>query len=167
VPVDDAPVLVEVVALEVQEFQAAHTAIRFELENQCDQAQVAMPEEWLRRTLRHLLTNAVRAITEAERNGSQRPAVVVVRTSAQASLAEVHVEDTGKGVRREIRTSLFKRPIDHVGQRQAERSGRGLLLVRHFVEQYGGHVRLDWSEEGQGTRFAFSIPLCQPEAVEA
>ena len=74
-------------------------------------------------------------------------------------MAAISVEDNGKGIRPEIESLLFHRPIAHTGTRATERHGRGLLLVRYVIELHGGRVWLDWSKPGEGARFTFSVPL--------
>jgi sensor histidine kinase regulating citrate/malate metabolism len=116
-----------------------------------------MHEQWLRRMVRHLVKNAVNAVS-----GQKEKRQIIVQTRASDFMADVLVEDTGKGVRPEIETLLFRRPIPHTGRQATEREGRGLLLVRYVVEMHGGQVWLDWSQPGQGARFAFNVPLAPP-----
>jgi signal transduction histidine kinase len=112
-----------------------------------------MRAQWLRRLTRHLLHNAIQAITP---DCAQR--CVTVRTICYASQAEIQVQDTGKGVDPAIRPLLFERPIE----RSDGGSGRGLLLVRFMAEQHGGYARTVYSEPNRGSCFAFGIPLAEP-----
>ncbi|MDH4138761.1 MAG: GAF domain-containing protein, partial [Anaerolineae bacterium] len=149
----NASFLDEVIRAEVENLQPAHPFISFKLEQNCLRIQVAMHEQLLRRLLRHLIYNAIGAIPSDK--GTH---LVTIRTAVQGSLAEVQVEDTGKGVRSEIKPMLFQQPIPH----EDDRPGRGLLLVRFLAEQHGGYARLLWSQPGEGACFAFGIPLAQP-----
>ena len=45
-------------------------------------------------------------------------------------------------------------------------SGLGLHLVRLVVEHAGGQIWCE-SEEGQGSRFTFTLPAVQQEGVQA
>jgi signal transduction histidine kinase len=78
-------------------------------------------------------------------------------------MAQVQVEDTGKGIQPDIEPLLFRQPIlDRDG-----RAGRGLLLVDFLAQQHGGEAQLVWSRPGEGACFAFNIPLAQGVDPEA
>ena len=138
-----------VVEVEVESFQKIYPKVGWACELGCPGVKVAMHEQWLRRVLRHLMRNALNALP-AEGTGT-----VTVRTVMQGRGACVQVEDAGRGIRPEIRTLLFRRPILHEGRRP----GRGLLLANFLVEQHGGRLGLDWSEVGKGSRFTFAVPI--------
>jgi len=150
----EAPLLDKVIRAEVENFQYVHPSISWQLDLNCPEIRVAMQEQWLRRLVRHLIRNAVKAIPP-----EKETRLVTVHTRVQDSMAEIQVEDTGKGVRPEIERLLFRRQIPHPG----DRPGRGLILVRFVAEQYGGKARLIWSLPGEGACFALTIPLAQPE----
>jgi len=150
-----APLLDKVVQAEIMNFQQVHPSISWQLDLNCPEIRVAMHEQWLRRLMRHLIRNAVKAIPP-----EKETRLVTVHTRAQDSVAEIQVEDTGKGIRPEIERLLFRQPIPHPDGRP----GRGLILVRRMAEQHGGKARLIWSRPGEGACFALSIPLAQPEA---
>jgi GAF domain-containing protein len=153
----DAPLLDEVIRSEGEKLRQAYPKITLLLQPNCAEVRVAMHEQWLRRMVRHLVKNAVNAVS-----GQKEKRQIIVQTRASDFMADVLVEDTGKGVRPEIETLLFRRPIPHTGRQATEREGRGLLLVRYVVEMHGGQVWLDWSQPGQGARFAFNVPLAPP-----
>jgi signal transduction histidine kinase len=149
-----APLLDKVIRAEVVSFRHVHPSISWQLDLDCPEIRVAMHQQWLRRLVRHLIRNAVKVIPP-----EKETRLVTVRTRVQDSMAEIQVEDTGKGVRPEIKRLLFRRPIPHPGSRP----GRGLILVLCVTEQHGGKARLIWSRPGEGACFAFSVPLAQPE----
>jgi signal transduction histidine kinase len=155
---DDAAALDAVLRSEAQALAAAHPSITFVRDFGCDTARVSIHEQWLRRLARHLIRNAIQAIS-----ADSVVRRIIVRTRIKESMAEVVVEDTGKGVRPDIRSSLFEQSIDQSGGG----SGHGLLLVRFLAEQHGGYARLEWSEPGQGARFLFAVPLAEPKATTA
>jgi signal transduction histidine kinase len=150
----DAALLDQVVHEEADRLQQHHPAIKFQLDLNCSLVRVRMRAQWLRRLARHLVHNAIQAITPgcAEQ-------CVTIRTIRYESRAEVQVEDTGKGVDPAIRPLLFERPIE----RNDGGSGRGLLLVRFMAEQHGGYARQIYSEPNVGSSFAFGIPLIEPD----
>jgi signal transduction histidine kinase len=149
-----APLVDAVVRAEVASIQSIYPSISLRLDLDCPEIQVAMHEQWLRRLVRHLIRNAVKAIPP-----EKETRLVIVRTGAQDAMAEIQVEDTGQGVRPEIERLLFRRPIPHPGGRL----GRGLILVSFVAEQHGGKARLIWNRPGEGACFALTIPLAQPE----
>jgi signal transduction histidine kinase len=151
----DAAPLDQVIAEEAARMQQRYPTIKLQLELNCSLIRVSMRAQWLRRLTRHLLHNAIQAITPG---CAQR--CVTVRTICYASQTEVQVQDTGKGVDPAIRPLLFERPI----QRRDGGSGRGLLLVRFMAEQHGGYARTVYSESNRGSCFAFGIPLAEPGA---
>jgi GAF domain-containing protein len=142
-----------VIRAEVEQLQRSHARTQFELTLTCPRVWIQMHELWLRRLLRHLVKNAIRA------NGNEpTPLTVRIGTVRQAGMVELWVCDNGCGVRPEIATLLFNRPIPHSNERSDERFGRGLLLVRHIVELHGGQVWLKENVPGESVCFAFSIP---------
>jgi signal transduction histidine kinase len=150
----DAAQLDQVIRQEADQLQQQHPAITFQLYLNCSLVRVRIRTRWLRRLARHLIHNAIQAITP-----ECTARCVTIRTLRFGARAEVQVEDTGRGVDPAIRPLLFKQPID----RGDGQSGRGLLLVRFMAEQHGGYARLIDRKATQGSTFAFSIPLIEPQ----
>ena len=142
-----------VIRAEMEQLRRAHSRVDFCLELSCPQLYIQMHELWLRRLLRHLVKNAIRA------NATQpTPLTLQIGTQQQAGLIEIWVRDNGCGVRPEIAHLLFNRPIPYANAKRDERFGRGLLLVRHIVELHGGQVWLKTNSPGESVCFAFRIP---------
>ena len=142
-----------VIRAECENLRRAHGQVIFELELTCPVVLIQMHDLWLRRLLRHLVKNAIRA-NQAE----PTPLTVIIGTNQQPGQVEIWVRDTGRGVRPEIEGLLFNRPIPHAQERAQEPFGRGLLLVRHIVELHGGQVWLKENRPGDNVCFAFCIP---------
>jgi PAS domain S-box-containing protein len=68
-------------------------------------------------------------------------------------------KDDGIGIPKDKKDILFKRfgQINKSFSRNAEGSGIGLYLVKHFVEMHGGSIKLE-SEEGVGTEITITFP---------
>jgi len=69
------------------------------------------------------------------------------------------VSDTGIGISSEQRQRIFQ-PFGQSDPSMTRRyggTGLGLILSRRLAQVLGGDLRLDWSEEGQGSRFIASI----------
>ena len=100
-----------------------------------------------------LLVNAAHAIADL---GPQRGRVTV-STRREGEHVVLAVEDTGTGIREEIRDRIFDPffTTKDVGRG----SGQGLALARHIVvEQNGG--KLDFQTElGRGTTFFLRLPI--------
>lgn len=141
-----------VVAAEVALMRQRHGGVIFAIQTACPHIEVKIPEQWLRRLLRHLVINSVRA------NQGQTDLMITVGTNLHGNQVEVWVADNGRGIRAEIEHQLFHRPVPHGGGRSAERHGRGLLLVRYIVELHGGHAWLKENEVEKGACLAFTVP---------
>jgi signal transduction histidine kinase len=142
----------DVLSLEIQDLRLKYGNVQWQYEPGCSGLWVGMHEQWLRRVLRHLARNAVSAMASVR---SQAPRRVVVRTVARDGLAEVQVADTGPGVDLAVAPLLFRRTVFHPDGSH----GRGLVLVRFILDQHGGHVAMRWNRPGEGTCFAFQLPI--------
>lgn len=149
----NAPLLDGVIRSEAEKLRRDHATINFVLQTGCPGIRAGMHEQWLRQLLRNLVKNAINANRDLP--GKLE---VTIGTELQDALTEIWVQDNGRGVRPEIEKLIFNRPIPHKGIRSEERSGRGLVWVRHIVELHGGTVRLKWNALEEGACFAFSIP---------
>jgi GAF domain-containing protein len=156
----DIAVADAVISAEVEQLRRSHARTTFELALSCPRLWIQMHELWLRRLLRHLVKNAIRANADAP-----TPLTVRIGTMRQAGMVELWVCDNGRGVRPEIAALLFNRPIPQSNQQSDERFGRGLLLVRHIVELHGGQVWLKENVPGENVCFAFSIPEATATAL--
>jgi PAS domain S-box-containing protein len=83
--------------------------------------------------------------------------------SSEHGLGSITIQDTGPGIRPELRQQIFKRfqqgnagPAKQVGG-----TGLGLSIVKEFVELHGGTVEVD-EAPGGGARFLLHIPLVAP-----
>ena len=132
--------------------RARHGEANFQLQTSCPGIGAQIHEQWLRRLLRHLVVNCVRA------NQDHAQLEITIGTAIHNGKVEVWVEDNGHGIRPEIEHYLFHRPVPHAGVRRDERHGRGLLLVRHIVELHNGKVWLKSNEVEKGACIAFTIP---------
>ncbi len=144
----------------VRELAEKHPAATLRFEGGAPGVKALMEEQWIRRILRHLVTNAVRECLRSP--GDHEPPRIIVRTCLREQSIEVQVEDNGPGVPDELVNRLFKEILPSRGQ-----GGRGLLFVQFLVEHYNGKIWLDWSKPQVGTRFAFSLELYSPKESQA
>ena len=108
----------------------------------------------LERVLDNLLDNALKYTPEGG-----LITLAVRRANAQV---EVRVTDTGPGIPPEYRERIFERFTRVPGYEGRRRGlGWGLAFCRSVIEAHGGRIWLE-SEVGQGSTFAFTIPVETP-----
>ena len=107
----------------------------------------------LRQVLDQLVSNAVKYSPDG--------GAVVVTARKLDDMVEVAVVDEGTGVPiSRARTDLLE---VLQGRRRAGRgTGLGLFIAQGLVREMGGRIWVD-SEEGQGSRFAFVLPLAEEQ----
>ena len=75
--------------------------------------------------------------------------------------AEIWIEDTGCGIPKYKLEDIFKPfyQVDAAETREAGGTGLGLSITKTLIELHGGNIWVT-SEEGKGSRFTFTLPLC-------
>jgi signal transduction histidine kinase len=105
-----------------------------------------------RSILQNLVSNAIKFTPHGGKS-------VCVSARPIENMVEVSVQDYGVGMHQDTRDLLFdgynKVSVD--GTNQEKGTGLGLLLVKDFVTQHGGMIKVE-SELGKGTCFSFTIP---------
>jgi two-component system sensor histidine kinase/response regulator len=105
----------------------------------------------LRSILQNLVTNAIKYTP---------PGGLITVTAERADrMVEICITDSGIGMEEEIRENLFTsfNSASASGTNNEKGSGLGLILVRDFVTQHGGTLRVE-SEIREGTSIIFSVP---------
>ncbi|WP_094228906.1 PAS domain-containing sensor histidine kinase [Methanolobus psychrotolerans] len=111
-----------------------------------------------RAKLKQILYNlAGNAIKFTENGGS-----VTINANVKDEFIHISVVDTGIGIDLEGLKKLFKpfMQLDSSEARKYEGTGLGLALSRELVELHGGTIWAE-SEQGQGSTFTFTIPICK------
>jgi GAF domain-containing protein/ActR/RegA family two-component response regulator len=103
----------------------------------------------LQRVLRHLVRNAVRAMSNSEIKR-----LIVVTLPLDENTVEILFQDFGPGISKDVRLSVFQRPLITKG-----RGGYGLLLVRQMLEDMNGHIKLLPYRRSQGATFSIQFPV--------
>ncbi|HEU4558849.1 MAG TPA: ATP-binding protein [Longimicrobium sp.] len=77
------------------------------------------------------------------------------------------VADQGRGIPEDRLESIFERfqQVDSSDSRQKGGTGLGLAICRSIVSQHGGRIWAE-SEPGEGSTFAFTLPLSAPAGVD-
>jgi two-component system, LuxR family, sensor kinase FixL len=96
--------------------------------------------------------NLIRNAIEAMEN-SDRPALTITASLNSASMVEVSVSDTGRGLSPDIRARLFEPFITD----KPSGLGIGLSICRVIVEAHGGQLEAD-NNPGGGAVFRFTLP---------
>ncbi|MGE4220284.1 MAG: response regulator [Alphaproteobacteria bacterium] len=84
---------------------------------------------------------------------------------AGGAFVSISVRDTGLGMTPDVLSKVFE-PFFTTKQR-GEGTGLGLSMVHGFINQCGGHIRIE-SEPGNGTKVELLLPAaaaCEPEAA--
>jgi PAS domain S-box-containing protein len=86
--------------------------------------------------------------------------LVEVRTLRDERGVVVEVVDTGAGISPDQLPKIFDtfRQLDGSSTRRWGGLGIGLAMAKHIVDQHGGRIWAE-SEEGNGSTFAFSLPV--------
>jgi histidine kinase len=119
-----------------------------------------LPKAWadssrISQVLLNLLGNALQ-YTSA---GGQ----VTVRAWTEGGEIVIAVQDTGIGISADHLSHIFERfyRVDKSRSRAGGGSGIGLTIAKHLVEAHGGRIWAISPGSGQGSTFAFSLPLAR------
>ena len=143
----DYGALVADIVEEVQRTATRHTLV-------CDAPSISVTgdRERIGQVLTNLLTNAVKYSPRADR--------VVVRTAPGEGEIITSVRDFGLGIAKEKQGKVFDRFFRIEGKEHETYPGLGLGLYisAEIVRRHHGRIWVE-SEEGQGSIFAFALPL--------
>jgi signal transduction histidine kinase len=152
-PINPQPHPAHSLAQEVCEISRVHAKAKtVQVECQVEgEATVYADRERLLQVLANLIDNAIKFTPSGGR--------VTVRSEVQRDHVIFSVSDNGPGIpeayRRRIFEPYFQAPeTAHLG------SGLGLAIAKQIVEQHGGNIWVESSED-QGSRFVFTIPSKQ------
>jgi hypothetical protein len=108
-------------------------------------------KEKLLRILQNLVDNAIKFTSEGEVS-------ILARSNPQNDVVEFAVADTGIGIAKEERATIFEmfRQADNSGTRNFE--GLGLFIAKRFAQLMGGDIVVV-SESGRGSTFTVTLPI--------
>jgi signal transduction histidine kinase len=92
---------------------------------------------------------------------------VVIKAAANNGSFQVAVRDTGPGISSTAdQAKLFQefQQADNAITRKKGGTGLGLAISKRIIEMHGGKI---WVESGQGSTFAFTLPVIVERQVEA
>lgn len=112
----------------------------------------------------NMIINAIHAIADVQKNGSQDKGTITIRTHRNGNWVEIGISDTGTGIPEAIRSKIFDPffTTKDVGQG----TGQGLAISHAvIVEKHGGTITFE-TELGQGTTFIIRLPFDPALAME-
>lgn len=119
--------------------------------------------------LRQILTNLLGNAVKFTSSGHVKLSVEKTAPQEEAPpMLEYTVEDTGIGVAKTQATVIFDKfsQADASTTRKFGGTGLGLTITKELINLMGGSIRLE-SEEGEGSKFIFSLPLTEvPNHIE-
>ena len=134
--------------------RAASKSLEVDVTPPPEEIVVEADERKVKQIVYNLLSNAVKFTPEGG-----RVAFTALRNGKEIMFA---VEDTGPGVALELRERVFEEFFQASDRREG--TGLGLAVCRRLVELHGGRIWLE-TEEGQGSRFLFTIPIARTVEV--
>ena len=135
--------------LDTLRFPAEQKCVRVTALNLTDLPIIEADEGRLFNAIYNLVNNA---IPETPAGGT---ITIEGRHQAEGDTLTLLVSDTGRGMPREVRDSLFSR---RVISRKVGGTGLGTKIVKDVVDSHFGSISVK-SEEGKGTTFHITLPL--------
>ena len=92
---------------------------------------------------------------------------VVIKAEANNGSFQVSVRDTGPGISTADQAKLFQefQQADNAITRKKGGTGLGLAISKRIIEMHGGKIWVE-SQPGQGSTFAFTLPVIVERQVE-
>ena len=111
-----------------------------------DQTRCRLPENGLRQTLLNLLLNARQALGDG-------PGTIRLRARRREGWLMLEIEDDGPGFPESLRDGRIRPFVSS----RPDGTGLGLAMVRRFVAELGGHLRLN-NLQPHGARITLELP---------
>jgi signal transduction histidine kinase len=109
------------------------------------------------RAIRHVINNAVSAMTTGDWLGEQNLVLKISNCIDDPDKIELHIKDSGPGIPKKLLSRIFTERCN-LEHEESDR-GYGLLLARSLVEGSGGSIFLQKPEDGKGSTFTIRLPM--------
>ncbi|NIO04690.1 MAG: response regulator [Proteobacteria bacterium] len=142
--------------------QKKNIEIEMKVENRIPKAWA--DEDTLLQVLANLLNNAIKYTPQS---GEIQISAARLRVDSRASKEiEVKVKDNGIGIPTQHLDRIFDRFYRIARPQGGDETGTGLGLYfcKYIVERHGGRIRAE-SIEGEGTTFAFTLPIAKKSRI--
>lgn len=117
-------------------------------------------ENRFRQILYNLVHNAIKHTKKGR---------ISVDGTVRDNMVDLFVLDTGEGISQDRKSDLLlgSDPFGSIApEGRYSGMGLGLFISRKLVEGMAGQIRIEWTEAGQGTCMAFTLPFVnEPESV--
>ena len=92
---------------------------------------------------------------------------MIIKAAATDGAFHVSVRDTGPGISAADQARLFQefQQADNAITRKKGGTGLGLAISKRIIEMHGGEIWVE-SQLGQGSTFAFKLPVIVEQQVE-
>ncbi|POF32289.1 CHASE domain-containing protein [Roseibium marinum] len=143
--------------VERQQSFAEKYGVEFEQQFDVPEVHVKLDQDRFNQALVNLLSNAAKFSDEGDK--------VEIRVSLNsAGEASISVRDHGQGIPEAFRSKVFEKfaQADGSETRMKGGSGLGLNITKKIIEAFNGTVEFE-SEEGVGSIFTFTLPVCLPD----
>ena len=108
-------------------------------------------EDWLYKVIANLVSNAIKF----SNSGSE----IIMEVKSTAEQVSIMIKDEGQGFNKEELKDIFKKNkvLSAIPTANESSSGVGLYIVKKYVDQMRGWVRVE-SEESKGATFLVALP---------
>ncbi|MFH1725502.1 MAG: GAF domain-containing sensor histidine kinase [Elusimicrobiota bacterium] len=147
-------------AIENQRWQAEERGIRISVDSPGGLPRVRGNEQWLTQVFDNLISNAVKFTPERGR--------VTVSIVNKGECLMAGVADSGIGIPERDRRRIFEKffRASNRGAVSAPGTGLGLAICKQIIDRHAGRIWFE-SDEGEGTRFFFVIPVAREGSAVA
>ena len=119
----------------------------------CSAETASFDPEAMRRCVINLHENASHALNAKRQKNPDADLLLTLRTRLTADRLELHVTDTGVGIKPEVLPRVFEPLFSTKGFGV----GLGLVIVRKIMQRHGGGIEIS-SVEGEGTHVLLWLP---------
>jgi signal transduction histidine kinase len=126
----------------------SHVNVTFKLDPD-NKILVRASPQWLTRAVDILIDNSIHAMSDSEQKN------ISISTSVTHDEVVIYIEDTGRGIPKELLPTLFAEPISKEDGKKG--LGVGLLIAKMIFQAYKGDIVLERTDTN-GSVFKISFP---------